>query len=459
MLPTVTGPYSNTLQDLDIPSGSTLKITSKIGNLTSYTQQFEEQDRVSIVATPDSMNGKATPKFMPNAHFPVLSTVVDGVLDAGRVEIVDGLLSGTGKVMGSLNVYGPVSGYPDSIVLLPVNGKPIDPSWDNKNNSIRGTVGGFLVAGKVSGTPGGGTPGKLSVTGNVSLFGASFAAFASGAAMQGSDYSWLASDGAVSLGGSKLDLSLIGYTPHPGDSLTIITAAKGITGKFSQGDSITVNSFTFHITYNANSVVLKLVFTRLLGLQPARVGAGYSSATETGGVGADHFSIVAGSLPPGITLDPNTGQLSGVPQRPGSYAFSVHVTDSNPGGVDSATEAFTLAVAQGDVARLVLLSQPAVAPVNGWIRPFLLLVFDKYGNPLSGVTVQLSPVLPLGLPPAGFSPGSVLQATTVDGVATFGRVALYSRGLYRLTVRVGGQNLLSDRFVIGLPGPVFVIEI
>src|SRR5262249_23102131 len=34
-LPTVPGPYSNTLHGLDIPSGSTLTITSKIGTLTS----------------------------------------------------------------------------------------------------------------------------------------------------------------------------------------------------------------------------------------------------------------------------------------------------------------------------------------------------------------------------------------------------------------------------------------
>jgi hypothetical protein len=38
--------------------------------------------------------------------------------------------------------------------------------------------------------------------------------------------------------------------------LTIITAAKGITGKFSQGSSITVDGFTFNIAYNAKSVVL-----------------------------------------------------------------------------------------------------------------------------------------------------------------------------------------------------------
>src|SRR5262249_31072825 len=90
----------------------------------------------------------------------------------------------------------------------------------------------------------------------VALFGASLAVFAKGAVTQGSDYSWLASAGQVSLGNSKLNLSLFGDTPRAGDSLTIVTAANGVTGKFSQGSSVTVNGFTFKITYNATSVVL-----------------------------------------------------------------------------------------------------------------------------------------------------------------------------------------------------------
>jgi hypothetical protein len=255
------GPYMETLQGVNIPTGTTLTITSLIGSLTSYTQQYEQLARVSMVATPNSQNGKATPGFIPNAPLPSLDSLVDGVLDAGRIEIVDGFLSGTGTVKGSLNIFGPVRGYADPIELKRVGKEPIDPSWDNRQNTIRGTDGGFLVAGRLGATPGSGTPGKLTVTGDVSLFGASFVAYATGAAAQGSDYSWLSSAGKVNLGSSKLDLSLIGYTPRAGDSLTIITAANGITGKFSQGDSITVNGFRFNITYNANSVVLTHVLS------------------------------------------------------------------------------------------------------------------------------------------------------------------------------------------------------
>lgn len=248
---TSAGPYMNTRNTVNIPAGSTLTITSLIGNLTSYTQQYEPMARVSMVATPDSQNGLATPQFVPNAPFPNLNTVVNGTLDAGRVEIVNGSLSGTGTIKGSINVFGPVSGYSDPIELTPVHGEPVDTGWNNPTNKIEGTQGGSLVAGNP-----GGTPGKLTVTQNVSLYNASLTIYAQGAATPGSDYSWLSSNGTVYLGNSTLDLSLIDYTPQTGHSLTIITAAEGVVGRFSQESSVRVNGFTFNITYNANNVVL-----------------------------------------------------------------------------------------------------------------------------------------------------------------------------------------------------------
>jgi hypothetical protein len=258
-LPPQSGPYMTSLQDVVISAGSTLHIQNLLGSLTSYTQQYEELSRVSIVATPDSdSNYHPTPQFIRNVPLPGLDTIVNGSLDADRVDIVDGRLSGTGTIQGSVNVLGPGSGYDNAIVLkapTPTSPTP-DQNFNNPNNKVLGTNGGSLVAGTVGAAAGSGTPGKLTVTGDVSLFGASFAAYAKGDAAQGSDYSWLSSDGKVDLGSSQLNLSLIGYTPRLGHSLTIITAAKGMTGQFSQGNSIKVNGFRFNITYNANSVVL-----------------------------------------------------------------------------------------------------------------------------------------------------------------------------------------------------------
>ena len=49
---------------------------------------------------------------------------------------------------------------------------------------------------------------------------------------------------------------------------------------------------------------------------------------STGGIGQLAWSISAGSLPPGLTLDPSGGTISGTPTRGGSFTFTVKITDS-----------------------------------------------------------------------------------------------------------------------------------
>ena len=49
----------------------------------------------------------------------------------------------------------------------------------------------------------------------------------------------------------------------------------------------------------------------------------------TGGVPAYTFSIAAGILPPGLTLNSSSGLISGVPTTFGSYSFTVSVRDQN----------------------------------------------------------------------------------------------------------------------------------
>jgi len=48
----------------------------------------------------------------------------------------------------------------------------------------------------------------------------------------------------------------------------------------------------------------------------------------SGGSAPYHFSVKSGSLPPGLTLNPATGSISGTPASAGSYLFEVIVTDA-----------------------------------------------------------------------------------------------------------------------------------
>jgi hypothetical protein len=60
----------------------------------------------------------------------------------------------------------------------------------------------------------------------------------------------------------------------------------------------------------------------------ATVGVPYSSPTASGGVPPYAFSLVSGSLPPGMTLDPTTGKVTGTPTVGGTYSFQIKVSDA-----------------------------------------------------------------------------------------------------------------------------------
>ena len=84
-----------------------------------------------------------------------------------------------------------------------------------------------------------------------------------------------------------------------------------------------------------------------LTLAPSRLPKGefqlpYDVAIVTGGLPAYDMTITKGTLPAGLTLDGNTGHLSGIPDLHGkSSSFTLQVTDSLG---DSLTRRFSLAI-------------------------------------------------------------------------------------------------------------------
>ena len=60
-----------------------------------------------------------------------------------------------------------------------------------------------------------------------------------------------------------------------------------------------------------------------------QVGIPFSAfITVTGGVEPFTFALTDGSLPPGLELDPDTGEISGTPTLAGTYPYTVTVTDA-----------------------------------------------------------------------------------------------------------------------------------
>jgi len=83
------------------------------------------------------------------------------------------------------------------------------------------------------------------------------------------------------------------------------------------------------VAHAANSGVAATLAILSPTLPDGVVGRAYSQQINIfGGFGAHTVSITNGSLPTGLSLDPNSGLISGTPNFNGSSSFTVQVTDS-----------------------------------------------------------------------------------------------------------------------------------
>ena len=79
----------------------------------------------------------------------------------------------------------------------------------------------------------------------------------------------------------------------------------------------------------------------------AQVGVAYtSSLMAIGGIAPYTYSISAGMLPPGLTLNASTGAITGSPTAVGTYSFTAQVQDSSEGSADTVTSTCTIIVTQ-----------------------------------------------------------------------------------------------------------------
>jgi len=155
----------------------------------------------------------------------------------------------------------------------------------------------------------------------------------------------------VTGGVAPLDFSLASGSLPAGLQLNVSGAITGRpTGPVSGQPNPSV--FTVEVTDNSTSPVSAteqysiyispaqpLKITAVSPLQTGFVNFPYNSAISTsGGVTPFAWSLVSGELPPGLSLNTSTGQISGVPTCPASgcsptgapisYSFTLEVTDS-----------------------------------------------------------------------------------------------------------------------------------
>jgi hypothetical protein len=149
------------------------------------------------------------------------------------------------------------------------------------------------------------------------------------------------------------------------------------------------------------------------------IGLAYTaSIAASGGLSPYSFSISAGALPAGISLNSTTGVFSGTPTATGAFSFTVQATDSETPAV-SITQAYTmnvyaaLAITTNSLPGATIGTAYSTTLVaTGGLAPYKWAVTS--GALPTGITLSVSGVLS-GTPTAS---GSFTFSVTVTDAAS-----------------------------------------
>ncbi|WP_084288961.1 Ig-like domain-containing protein [Pedobacter nyackensis] len=146
-----------------------------------------------------------------------------------------------------------------------------------------------------------------------------------------------------------------GTTPY---TFTAVNAPPGLsldpaTGVFT-GTPITAGTYTFPVTVtdaDGNTVTTNftIVVRDVLALTPANLSDGVNGVNypsqiippATGGSGVYTYAVAPNNLPPGLSFDPSTRAITGLPSQSGTFTFPVNVTDSEG---NTASLAYTITI-------------------------------------------------------------------------------------------------------------------
>jgi len=215
--------------------------------------------------------------------------------------------------------------------------------------------------------------------------------------------------------------------------------------------------FTLSVTDSASATVQK-EFTITIGqgvtisapasLPDGVAGAAYSfTLAAAGGRAPYSWSVTAGALPAGLALNAAAGTIAGTPSAPGTYNFTLQVTDASQ---LSASKVVTLVVTlpatpavaiNGLPATIAPLQQPALdialaGPYPVAITGVLSLAFNPAGpNPADDPSIQFSTggrtaafTIPAGASHAVFASPLALQTGSVAGTITLSLASLQAAG-------------------------------
>jgi hypothetical protein len=129
-------------------------------------------------------------------------------------------------------------------------------------------------------------------------------------------YTWTSTAGTLPAG--------VTLDPGSGTLSGIPTAAVTGSVSFTVTDSVS-RTITKSIALRA---VAPLTITTTTPLTSAPAGTAFSQILAATGGTTPYTWGLAGNLPPGLALNTSTGQISGTPTVPGSYNFTINISDS-----------------------------------------------------------------------------------------------------------------------------------
>jgi len=213
--------------------------------------------------------------------------------------------------------------------------------------------------------------------------------------------------------------------------------------------------------YSIN-LATSLAFLTASPLPNATAGTAYTqSINVSGGTAPVTFSITAGALPAGLSLDSTKGTLSGTPTATGTFHFTVGVTDSAQATL---TQAYDLTVAapalsKPDISGITDTEPPAQQPTLG------LKLASPYPLPLDGTMALSFDPVPAGAddPAVQFSTGGrdttfTIPAGSTDAVFPNNTISL-STGTVAGKITLTLHFKAGDTDVTPSPAPTRVIDI
>ncbi len=198
-------------------------------------------------------------------------------------------------------------------------------------------------------------------------------------------YTWSQTGGSLPTGLTLSSNGLISGTPSATGTFNFtvkVTDSETPTQSVTKSLSITIN----------NSAPLQIITS---ALTTGVINTGYGDQfAATGGIQPYTWSITAGSLPPGITLTPSTGALTGAPTSMGTFNFTAKVTDSSSPTqsvtanlsitVNAALTITTTSLPSGSVSA----QYPGTVSAAGGIEPYTWSIIS--GNLPPGLTANNS---------------------------------------------------------------------